>query len=39
MIESIARWWCRLFHKQITRPMCGQYGCVDCLRMYEAPYR
>ncbi len=39
MIEAIARWWCRNFHKQITRPLHGEYGCLKCLRMYEAGYR
>jgi hypothetical protein len=39
MIEAFMRLWCRTFHHAITPPMCGQYGCLKCLRMYEAPYR
>jgi hypothetical protein len=39
MIEAIMRLWCRTFHHEITRPLGGQYGCLKCLRMYEAGYR
>jgi hypothetical protein len=38
MIEAFMRLWCRTFHHEITRPLGGQYGCLKCLRMFEAPY-
>ncbi len=39
MIERICRLWCRAFHRKITPPLFGQYGCLTCLRMFEAPYK
>jgi hypothetical protein len=39
MIEHICRLWCRMFHKRISPPLRGEYGCLTCLRMYEAPYK
>lgn len=39
MIETIARWICRSFHRRITRAYHGRYYCLRCLRTYEAGYR
>ena len=32
MLEFVARWWCRHFHKEVFRPVRGQYRCQECLR-------
>ncbi len=34
MIERFCRWWCRMFHRHITLPFCGQYECLRCFRTY-----
>lgn len=35
MIDTIARWFCRMFHARYTRqPINGYYVCGRCLRRY-----
>jgi hypothetical protein len=34
LAERLARLWCRLMHRSITRPVHGQYRCLVCLRQY-----
>ena len=36
MLELLARWYCRQFHRSITTPVNGTYTCLHCLRSYQA---
>ena len=29
---------CRLFHRNMTRPVHGEYICLDCGRKYKSPF-
>lgn len=33
-----APWTCRLFHSRITRPVKGQYECLECLKKYDVDW-
>jgi hypothetical protein len=38
IIENIAIWYCRNFHKNITRPVMGKYYCLECCRQHNSPW-
>lgn len=39
IVERLAMKWCQLFHKQISRPVNGEYKCWKCLREFEVRWR
>lgn len=39
MIEILGSLWCRTFHREITRPVNGQYICLRCLRQFSAQWQ
>lgn len=38
MIESIRRYYCRLRHTAISRPVNGVYRCWECHRVYSVDW-
>jgi hypothetical protein len=35
LFSSVGNLYCRLFHKNISRPVAGKYRCWKCLREFE----
>ena len=35
MLTKLGRAWCRLAHRQISRPVRGEYICLECLRRFS----
>lgn len=33
-----ARFYCRTFHRSLSRPVRGKYRCWKCLREFDAPW-
>ena len=38
MFESVLRWWCRIFHRDVFHPVRGKYICGQCLREWPVPW-
>ncbi len=39
IIKSVSDWFCREFHRNITRPVNGKYHCLECYREYNSPWK
>lgn len=38
MLEFVSKWWCRLAHQKVYRPIRGYYRCTTCLRAWPVPW-
>lgn len=38
LLGRLGSLWCVLFHVRITRPVCGHYTCLECLRVYRVTW-
>lgn len=38
-MKKLKRWWCHLFHADISRPLGEYYLCWTCLRRYYVPWK
>ena len=38
LVERMGNMLCRLMHRNITRPVQGQYVCLDCLRRHSVDF-
>ena len=39
MFEAISKWWCRVAHAQVYRPIRGRYRCAVCLREWPVTWQ
>jgi hypothetical protein len=37
-LQRLGNFLCRLLHHNITRPVQGQYVCLECLRRYTVDF-
>ena len=37
-LERLGNLICRLMHQEITRPVQGQYTCLECMRRYTVDF-
>jgi hypothetical protein len=38
LLDTLAEFWCRLMHDDITWPVYGHYRCRRCHRLYPVPW-
>ena len=38
LFERLGNMLCRLLHQEITRPVQGQYVCLECMRRYSVNF-
>jgi len=38
LFERLGNFLCRLMHHRITRPVQGQYVCLDCMRKHSVNF-
>jgi hypothetical protein len=38
MFDFVSKWWCRIAHQNVYRPIRGYYRCATCLRAWPVPW-
>lgn len=39
LVEAAWRLFCKVFHSKITRPVRGEYQCLECGRVWPSAWR
>jgi hypothetical protein len=37
-VSGCGEFWCKMFHKNVSMPICGHYRCLRCNRIYPVPW-